>query len=145
MKFGLIIPRTREVAVIECHDLDDAIRQVDLDRGKVDYAVVGPGVAIVVDEFSLMIHPSRQIYYALGLGNARRRLYGGNAVLYGFDRGGATTSVDDTLPLHVTWMATPAIVEDAIANGVIERPAVRVNGIVTWEWRADPVPRSKMH
>ena len=50
-----------------------------------------------------------------------------------------------TWPLHITWIASPAEVEDAISRGFVERPAIRVNGAVVWKWQANPPARNKMN
>jgi hypothetical protein len=145
MKFGVIDPHKRSVAVVEVKDLSEALTIAGLKLGEVDHAIVGVGLAIVVDQYSLMTPPREQTYFALAASGARRQLFGGNAVLYGFDHVGTTVNVDDKKPLHVTWISTPEAVEDAIKNGFVERPAVKLDGVTMWEWTPAPTPKAKMN
>jgi len=75
---------------------------------------VGSAIAIVVDQFSLFVPPEEQRYFIIG-----RQLYGGNAVLYGYNEEGE--SID--LPLMpVVIFISVAGIEEAIAAGQIDRP-----------------------
>jgi hypothetical protein len=145
MRFGVIDPQRRSVQVLECRDLLEALKHAGLKLGEVEHAIVCNGIAIVVDHYSLMTPPGEQNYFALTINGARRQLFGGNAVLYGFDHVGTAVNIDDQKPLHVTWISTPEAVEDAIKNGFVERPALKRDGVTMWEWTPAPTPKAKMN
>lgn len=146
MKFGLINPKRKTVLIVDAKNLDAALARAGLKMGAVDHAVVAPGLGIIVHEYALLIPPRQQRYFTLlASASYTRQLYGGNAVLYAFDEHGETIDAHDDVPLHVTWFADAFAVEDAIDKGFIPRPTIRVNDVVTWEWQANPPPRSRMH
>ena len=147
MQFGLIDPRRRVICVIEAGSFEAALVVAKLDTCTVLHADIAPGLAIAVDEQSLMSRPEQQSYFALQADPRRdRKLYSGNALLYAFDVAGQNINVDPTKPLHLTWISGPQEVEAAIKEGFIERPEVlSYNGAVIWEWQPNPPRPEKMN
>jgi hypothetical protein len=138
MKYGRIMPVSKTFDIIESDDFQEAKRMCGLDPAQVDHGTLwaeptGGGVAIVVYEFG-MFEPERTDYFALG-----GKLYVGSALLYGFDGGGDT--VDFSYPpagLSVSWFNSVVEVEQAIWLGLVERPVIKMNNVVVWQW---PNPR----
>jgi hypothetical protein len=130
MRFGVIRPSRQELRYFEAKDMDQALVHVGLKRLEIDHGTVMPGIAIVVHELSLFKRP--QSYFAI-----RHRLYGGNALLYGFEPKGATI---DLAPLTETvgWLPDQETAEIAISLGQVERPQMAVGNDVLWSW---PKPR----
>lgn len=158
MRFILIDPHSRRLRHVNARDLRAAqagVKLVDVDHG-----TIAPGISIVTDEYALCRGDKKtpQKYFALN-----GQLYGGPAVLYGFDNAGETMDVPlkpiqvigedhlviDPGHLHrvigyrqtgqianfvITWLASEREVELAIMAGVVERPTVRVNGLVIAAW-----------
>ena len=132
MKFGIVCPSIRSVSIANCQDVKSAQRVAGLHRG-VDHGVIMRepfGIGIVVYEFGLF--EQEQAYFAInGL------LYAGNAVLYGFDDSGETVDLP-ALP-QVFFMPNAKAVERSIDLGLVRRPIISVNDVVTWRW---PEPRN---
>lgn len=134
MKFATIEPSETRWAVVDAAKPQDLYARLGL-GDNVDHGMIaspssmpsGVGISIVVDGFSLFKPASGQRYFAIG-----RTLYGGNALLYGFDEAGETVDLEE-VPLVV--FMTAAGVEDAIRRGQIDRPSSSINGKRFWEWR----------
>jgi hypothetical protein len=135
MQFTIINPKQKSITAVECKDLKTAEGIAGLD--KVDHGVVKRGVGIVVYEFGLFEPPATQYYFAID-----RRLYAGNAVLYGFDEAGETIDMTDTTCKPV-WFDRVAQILFAIRMKAIDRPMLSVNGDVLWKW-PDPPPEGMM-
>lgn len=138
MNFTIIEPGETRIRMIDAREPFELYTQIGLSPGNVDHGVVVPGIGIVVDGFSLFVPPEHQRYFTIG-----RRLYGGNAILYGFDGAGETIDILAALERN---MMPPVIfisvagIKRAIAADQIDQPIVAVNGLKTWEWPAPSLP-----
>ena len=137
MKFAIVQPAETKWEVVEAANLTDIYANIGgLDLP--DHNVIAPpgclpsgkGLAIVVNDFSLHVPPRLQRYFVIG-----RTLFGGNAVLYAFNEQGDSVDIDE---VPVIIFMSLAGVEDAIAQNQIDRPEVRVNGQLTWQWPNKP-------
>ena len=126
MLFAVIEPAKLSTRCIDTADMTDLYLGIGLRRGMVDHGVVSTGIGIVVGEFSLLIRPELQRYFSIG-----RRLYGGPAVLYGFDARGNPV---DLPRLPLVFFMSIAGIEDAISRGQIDRPVITMNDEQFWEW-----------
>ena len=127
MKFVTIDAYKAKVETVEAASPQEAYAHVGLNPGSVDHGVVHPGVAIVVYEYFLFVPVDEQRWFAVG-----RQLFGGTAVLYGFDESGETVDLKEPPP--VLFFRDYVEVERAIQNGVIDRPRMAVNNQVLWQW-----------
>lgn len=131
--FTLVYPFSQTVRQAACADLDAALRLAGLQPGKVDHGVVAYDpetlvrLGIVVFEFSLFVPAREQKYFAIG-----KQMFGGNAVLYAEDSEGHLLNLDN--PPLVQWLPGKDAIERNIELGLIDRPEVRVNNKVTWQW-----------
>ena len=136
-KFGIVKAASRSYATIEAASFADALRAAQLTPGAIDFGTVTKpsaeraGLAIVVPELGLFVPPSAQSYFSIN-----RRLYGGNAVLYGFDLTGATVDLP-ALTLAVQWLDAEGA-ERAIRAGSVIRPVIGSGDDIIWRW---PEPR----
>ena len=88
MEFAVIDPQARMLRVVRARNLDAAMELIGLQRGGVVHAEVWPGLAIIVDHYSLMRTPSEQYYFAIGNDSdplSPHRLFAGPAILYEYD------------------------------------------------------------
>jgi hypothetical protein len=83
---------------------------------------------LTVAEFGMFEPPDKQNYFSIGT-----RLFAGNAALYGFDARGETVNFA-LISLPVRFYESHCEVEAAIVAGAIERPCMRVNDTVFWQW-----------
>jgi len=132
MKFYAIKPADCAVETIEAKEPYEAYKALGLDRMGVDHGTVarfddGGGVAIVVYEFSLFVPVDDQRWYSI-LG----QLFGGNALLYGYDAHGETCEFDTPPP--IVFYPNAQEVEKAIERGEVKRPQIAVNQNVLWRW-----------
>lgn len=129
MKYGIIIPRARHWAVVDCDGFAAALKAAGLTPTAIDFGEVCRGLHVVVYEYGLF--DPRQAYFAL-LGN----LYAGNAVLFQTDGSGATIDFTPNPFLMGTlqYLADSDEAEAAIRRQEVNRPQQTVNGMVTWEW-----------
>ena len=133
MHFAIINAHTRNVLFEECADLRDAQKIAGID--KVDHGVVAHhsqapgmcGIGITVYEYGLFVPPEMQVYFTIA-----RRLYAGNAVLYGFDKHGESIDLD-WMPA-VLFLPNASAVMRNIQLGLIQRPTMSANGVKVWEW-----------
>jgi hypothetical protein len=132
MQFAIIDPFKQTVEMAESKEIPYAL--AGLDRMRVDHGVVAPvtpespiGLGIIVYEFGLFTPPDKQAYFAI-----ETRLYAGAAVLYCFNKKGETVSMPG-VP-RVQFMPSARAVERNIELGLIERPTMSVNGVITWRW-----------
>ena len=88
MKFVTIDAHKAKVETVEAASPQEVYARVGLNPGAVDHGVVHPGVAIVVYQYCLFIPVEEQRWFAVG-----RQLFGGTAVLYGFDASGEKLSI----------------------------------------------------
>jgi hypothetical protein len=136
-QFAIIDVEAHTVHLIEDENISAAYDVAGLKSARVDHGMVHPatddrdGLGIVVEEFGFFVPRDEQGYFEVG-----GRLYAGNAVLYGFRKGGATASIEKAPAVH--FFSDAGEVEAAIADGRIERPAMRINGSLVWQW---PQPR----
>ena len=135
MKFVLV--QKGRVEEVNLSHIEVAMRCINIKSGDVDFAVAAKaidqkgnrhGIGIVVGQFGLYEDPKYQHYFSIGY-----HLYAGNAVLYAFDAAGETIDMMVTPP--VMFYRNADVVEDAIENGEIERPEVKVNNDVVWQWK----------
>jgi hypothetical protein len=131
MKFAVIRPHRRELKYFDAFDTVRAQDYVGLPRGEVDHGTVKPGVGIVVYEHALSKRP--QSYFSIC-----RRLYGGPALLYGFDVKGATIDLAPFVE-PIMWLADQEMAEIAISLHKVERPRIAIGDKVFWQW-PDPMP-----
>lgn len=131
MQFVIIRPREQTVETVNVDELREAQRLAGFDAFdyRVDFGVIRHGLSITVYEFGMFAKPSETFYFGLA-----QRLYAGNAVLFAYDDAGDTVSIDPKLVPPPLWFPTHQAVEMAIANRLIARPEIAVNGVVTWQW-----------
>ena len=134
MQFAIIEPATQAVIPAECNDIRDAMALAGL--GHVDHSVIMPGLGIALYGFGLLALPAEQSYFAI-----HGRLYAGNAVLYAFNKAGETVSLLQCGMPDVMFMPDADAVEHNIALGLVERPQITVNGLITWQWPERPWPQ----
>ena len=132
MRYAIINPAKQTLRAIDASSFDVALDVAELVKSEVDHSMVTRQIGIVVYEYGLYVPPDQQHYFALG-----RRLYAGNALLYGCDQAGET--IDLTACPEPTFFKSAADVEAAISTGKIERPIVALNDEVIWKW-PDPQP-----
>ncbi len=130
MYFVTIDARERRVMRENYTSLADA--QEFMGLKDVDHGTASPGTGIIVSEFGLFEPVDKQHYFAIG-----NTLYGGNAVLYRYDKGGATVDMGP-IPTITFFYGTEPI-EAAIKSGEIRRPQIKCDGTVIWSW-PDPAP-----
>jgi hypothetical protein len=135
MKFYAIKPAECAIEAVEARAPFEAYHTIGLKD--VDHGIIcrGPegGIGIVVYEYSLFVPVDEQRWFSIG-----GKLYGGNALLYGFDAGGETCEFDPPPP--VVFYGSADAVEAAITRGEVERPIMAVNKAVYWRW-PEPQPR----
>jgi hypothetical protein len=134
MHFAIINPMTQQTTIVDCVSGRDAYAMAGLSPKHVDHGIVSHDIGIVVYEFGLFTPPSEQSYFAINL-----RLYAGVAVLYGMNDVGETISLRAVPP--ISFFQDAKAVERNIALGLVDRPRIAINGVVTWEW---PQPRKAM-
>jgi len=119
IRYILIDAAAKRETVVHLTSFEYALKEAGLTPGKVDHGTVMPGLSIVVDEHSLFAPPDRQHYFAID-----RRLYAGNALLYGSDKAGKTCDIDldHCRKWYCRWFDNADAVEAAIAAGEIDRP-----------------------
>jgi hypothetical protein len=138
MQFLAIKPREQRVEIVVADDSNAALQGIGLQQGKVDHGVIwhdeSGGLGIIVDEFGLFTPASEQVYFAIG-----GRLYAGPALIYAFDEAGITVDFQyGNPPFALAWFENALDVEREIAVGGIERPEMRLDGELVWQW---PQPR----
>jgi hypothetical protein len=127
-KFVIVNPKAKALIAMYCDDVDEIYSFAGLPPLEVDHGVVRPGIGVVVYEFGLFADPKDISYFAM-----EGQLFAGNAVLYGYDvKSGETRDVED-IPVPL-WLEGQEGVEAAIAAGLVARPIMAVNGVVTWQW-----------
>jgi len=131
MRFVTIDPAQNMVEEIEAGAFEFALEMAGLKRGEIDHGIVAPGVAIAVYQFSLYVPPAETHYFSI-----RDQLFAGKALLYGFNSAGDTIDLQ-AYPVPI-FFASSQDVEFAIANGIVRRPRMTVNGQEVWRW---PQPR----
>lgn len=150
MKFGIIKPPAA-LQIAEFADLHAAMKAVGLPPSEVDHGAIGAwsgfrqrqhgdtiiievddpmlpggGVGYVVWEWSLFAKPN---YWAVGF-----QLGNGPAVFYGVGQHGETVDLEERRVPPIRMLGTVAAVESEIAAGNVDRPVVRVNGAIYWQW-----------
>ena len=140
MKFFAIKPATCVIETIEASDPHQAQKMIGLDR--VDHGVIalftdGGGASIIVDEFSLYVPVDEQRWFSIF-----HQLFGGNALLYGFDAAGETCEFD--LPPPIVFYPNAHEVEAAIRRGQIDRPKVAFNDNVVLQWPERRPPETEI-
>lgn len=138
MKFAIVESKNKRWRIGSFESLRAAEQTIGLDPMTTDHGVIckpgedGLGFGIVVCELSLYVPPARQSYFAIG-----GKLYGGDAVLYAFDRSGASADLEN-FPLPIRFFDDRAAVEGAIAANDIARPELSINGHLIWRWPEPP-------
>ena len=101
---------------------------------EVDHGTVIPGLGIVVYEYSLF--DEQAAWFGAG-----GQLFAGKAVVYGYDGQGEGVDVKQSpaqfthnKEIHLRFYHSAAEVEAAIMLAEIQRPQMRVNGAVLWQW-----------
>src|SRR3954447_4344462 len=121
-------------------------REAGLKRGEVDHGTVTAlpverprRIGIVVYEYGLFVPASRQAYFCVG-----KHLYAGNAVLYSYDKLGITHDFDAddraSINAFLHFFADISEIMRGIENGALDRPVMRINEQVLWQW-PDPAPK----
>ena len=132
MQFAIIEPSAQAVIPAECNDIRDAMALAGL--GHVDHSVIMPGLGIALYEFGLLALPAEQSYFAtVGFMLATRCL--------AFNKAGEAVSLLQCGMPDVMFMPDADAVERNIALGLVERPQITVNGLITWQWPDWPWPR----
>ena len=126
-QFWIVHPESATTQCVRATDITEVYRLAGLDGLQVDHGVVHPGVGIVVYEYSMFAPPNEQRWFAVG-----SQLFGGKAVLYGFDHEGSTVDLPEPPP--ILFFRDAEQVEDMIQRGNVQRPQCAVNGAVYWSW-----------
>lgn len=134
---GIIDVKAREVRLFNSQSdamLTDAKEAAGLKPFEVDHGTITQQWYIIVDEYGLLKGKSYE-YFRFG-----RQLFNGSAVLYHTDEAGETIDVGMAVITHlnncrdVEWFDNLHQVEEAIADGRLERPQTSINGEVVWSW-----------
>jgi hypothetical protein len=143
MKFGIIDTEARSMTRWECADLEEAKMLARMNKN-VDFGTIlpvpspdGVGISIVVYEFGLYAPVDQIKYFSIN-----KRLFAGNAVLYGYDYEGCTVDLPQT-PLEIEYYENFEAVTRGVSRGVVVQPSISVNGVVKWRW-PQPGPESTM-
>jgi len=137
MRYVTIEPESHLISFIECDTFEEALQRAGLTIGQVDHGLIDndAGVGIVVAEFGLFVEPERQHYFTFG-----GRLYGGNALLYGYGEEGQTVDVPN-IHLAPIFLHGREEVEEAIKSEFVVRPVKCTEGFIMWQW-PEPSPYS---
>jgi hypothetical protein len=127
MKYAVADVTKRTCELIDCADFAAALAAAGLPRGETDHGLIGIGIGLFVHEHGLYVRPFQQRYFSIG-----GHLYAGNALLYAFDEAGET--IDLTAVPLIRWLPTEVAVWEAIDNGEIALPELRVDGELIWRW-----------
>jgi hypothetical protein len=135
----IIKPGERLYQRVNVKRLEEAYAMVGLKAGEVDHGALMPlvdggNVGVVVYEFAFMVPASEQSYFSLN-----GQLFAGPAVLYQVDGFGLTVDMGGST-IVTKFYDDAAHVEYLIGQSVLERPAIRVNGEVLWQWPEAPPP-----
>jgi hypothetical protein len=117
--------------MIEASDAWVAQRQIGLEH--VDHGgLLHRNLSIIVDEFGLRRELNKG-YFSIG-----RLVFSGNAVVYRYDGNGETRDVRpedlSLLSKSYTGYTDAAALEMAIAGDLLDRPVMKFNGEVFWQW-----------
>jgi hypothetical protein len=135
MKYAIIkCPSTYEM--VEAETFDAAKALAGLKPLQTDIGAIIMGVSIVVYEFGLYLPAKDQSYFTIG-----RELYVNSGLLYHWDAEGETRPFTDRLfrictPTFMTYDE----VEEAIKKGTMNRPTMKLNNEIIWQW---PNPKPK--
>lgn len=137
MRYGIVDPIGRIFETLNMQTFEDALFRAGLKDVQVDHGVLVRGVGIVVFEHWQYVPVTLQSYFAFD-----NRLWGGFAVLYGYDWQGRTCNLAMPAELiaGLRWLSAPQV-EDEISKGTIDRPCIAVNGKEIWHW-PEPLPAS---
>src|SRR5215831_669833 len=123
----------RKIEPFVVDEVHEAYATAGLPTGKLEHSIVrrpngdAPGIGIFVDKSALTVHQEKQSYFVLA-----DKLYGGNAVLYGFDETGQTV---DAPSMVVRWYSDQYEVEQALRRGEVQRPVIKnESNDVVWRW-----------
>lgn len=126
MKFAQIDPANTRIVRVEGARPQDVY---PWPKGThIDHGWVGPGVSIIVPEFST-VDGNGPWFSITG------KLFGGPAVLFGHDSAGDTVDLPEYLPFAVMFHRTRSETDAYIRMGLIDRPRVAINGETVWEWK----------
>lgn len=134
MKYAAIITEKKAVEPWEFADEPyQLMPRLGIGLNQTDTGTLWRGLSIIVYEFGLL-EPDRRDFFAIG-----PRLFQGNALCYAWGDQGETIDVTNgeiaTIRKHIQFLDGRSEVERAIKARTVERPATRVNGVVTWAWR----------
>lgn len=139
MKAILIDPYNESVSYVNVDGVDSIRKAARIDGG-LDYGNLGGSLTIWVYEFGLVRYVPGMRYFALH----DRQLRAGRAVITAYDGWGETIDVPDTLPpghwLGVRYLGDREAAILAVESGEVDRPQVKVNGVVVWSWPDITVP-----
>ena len=132
-RYIVIDPRAKQETVMHLRSFDDALLEAGLKAGNVDHGPIRRGVMIVVGMNSTM--EQKQHFFSID-----RRLYGGGAVLYGYDGKGETCDIGLDYCRHwfCRWYDNVPDIEAAIAAGDIDRPVLGPRDDIIWRWPEPP-------
>jgi len=132
MRVAIVEPKAHLISFVDVETINEAQRLAGLKA--VDHGVAADGVGIIAGEYSMYVDPDQQDYFTFG-----GPLYAGNAVLYAYDKTGATIDVSPEIKIAPLWLHGRKEVEAAIAQGLVARPELTVNKRPVWRW-PDPSP-----
>lgn len=130
--FGLLRANLFSFVLAQFENLEEAERAIGLNPGQVDHGQLTRGISYVCYEFGLYLPPHQTFYAAIGT-----KLIVDRAVFYAVNQVGETVDLQ-SLPTVAYYGRGRARVEAAIEAGVVERPCIKVNNLLIWEW---PDPR----
>ena len=134
MRYIIINPKAETVKIVDCESLDKATHEAGLEPLRVDHGTIAQGLSAVVYEYSLF---ESEHYFAIG-----GQLFGGNAVLYGYNQEGKTIDITfsqlNKVERWILFYHGPEQIEAAIADNTVVRPKVKVNDELIWQWGEKP-------
>jgi hypothetical protein len=132
MRFGIVNPSVQSARIERCENFEAACAAVGLVPGEIEFEALTTAIQIAVYEFGFFVPPHEQYYFT-----THRRLYAGNALLFGIDDKGKRIDLE-ALPA-ILYLPTAAAVERAIDAGIVGRPQITLTGgSVIWRWPEPP-------
>lgn len=132
-KYGILNIETRTFKALEFNTYNQAMANVGLKSGSVDFGNIAENLSIIVYEYGLF-RGSAGKYWTLF-----NRLFEGNAVIFQSDEMGETVDLEgeNFILDNIKFFNNINEVESAIDRGEVVRPKTSINGNVIWQWPQD--------
>ena len=129
VKFLMIRAEQVRAELEEHEDVPSALRALGLRQGEIDHGTVSQHLGIMVYEYGFLRPIEEQRLFSIW-----GQLYCGNALVYRIDARGETMSMCRASVPPVVFYASVQEVERVIRAGLVRRPYMAFNDLVTWEW-----------